>query len=151
MKKQQNAISNVESAVFCFKEGFACSQALVSIYGVPLGLECKNALKISWVFRGGMAHMGETCGAVAGALMVIGLKYGNIEVDDEKAKEMTNKLAREFADKFKALNGSILCRELLGCDISTPEGMKLAKERRLFETACPDFVQSAAEIIEEIV
>jgi C_GCAxxG_C_C family probable redox protein len=144
-------MSNVDSAVFCFKEGFACSQALVSIYGVPLGLDRKNALKISGVFRGGMAHMGETCGAVTGAFMVIGLKYGNIEVDDEKAKEMTNKLAREFVDKFKALNGSILCRELIGCDISTPEGMKLAKERRLFETVCPNFVRSAAEIIEEVV
>jgi C_GCAxxG_C_C family probable redox protein len=130
---------------------FACSQALVSTYGVPLGLDRKNALRISGVFRGGMAHMGGTCGAVTGAFMVIGLKYGNIEVNDEKAKEMTTKLAREFADKFKTLNGSILCRELLGCDISTPEGMKIAKERRLFETVCPNFVQSAAEIIEEVV
>jgi C_GCAxxG_C_C family probable redox protein len=133
-------MSNVDSAVSCFKEGFACSQALISIYGVTLGLDRKIALKISGGFRGGMAHMGETCGAATGAFMIIGLKYGNIEVDDEEAKEKTNKLIREFTEKFKFLYGSILCRELLGCDISTPEGMQLAKQRRLFETVCLNFV-----------
>ncbi|MFX0163142.1 MAG: C-GCAxxG-C-C family protein [Candidatus Hodarchaeota archaeon] len=142
-------MSRVEQAVSCFKEGFSCSQALLSTYGVEFGLDRETALKVSGAFGGGMGRMGETCGAVTGAFMVIGLKYGNTRVDDRQAKEKTYSLVKEFVDKFKSRNGSIVCRELLGCDISTPEGMEIAKEKNLFATLCPKLVSDAAEIIEQ--
>lgn len=142
-------MSRVEQAVSCFKEGFSCSQALLSIYGVEFGLDRETALKVSGAFGGGMGRMGETCGAVTGAFMVIGLKYGNTRVDDRQAKEKTYSLVKEFVEKFKSRNGSIACRELLGCDISTPEGMEIAKEKNLFATLCPKLVSDAAEIIEQ--
>jgi len=53
--------------------------------------------------------------------------------------------------KFKTRNGSIVCRELLGYDISTPKGKQLAEEKQLFATLCPKYVQDAADIIEEIL
>lgn len=142
-------MSRVEQAVSCFKEGFSCSQALLSTYGVEFGLDRETALKVSGAFGGGMGRMGETCGAVTGAFMVIGLKYGNTRVDDRQAKEKTYSLVKEFVEKFKSRNGSIACRELLGCDISTPEGMEIAKEKNLFATLCPKLVSDAAEIIEQ--
>ena len=144
-------MNRVERAVSCFKEGFSCSQAMLSTYGPQLGLNHELALKVSGAFGGGMARMGETCGAVTGAFMVIGLKYGKTKVEDEQAKERAYSLVREFVDRFKSRNGSIVCRELLGCDISTPEGSDLAKEKNLFATLCPKFVQDAAEIIEQIL
>lgn len=144
-------MDRVERAVSCFKEGFSCSQAILSSYGEQFGLNRELALKVSGAFGGGMARMGETCGAVTGAFMVIGLKYGKTKVEDEQAKERAYSLVREFVDRFKSRNGSIVCRELLGCDISTPEGSDLAKEKNLFATLCPKFVQDAAEIIEQIL
>jgi len=144
-------MDRVERAVSCFKEGFTCSQALLSTYGPQLGLNHELALKVSVAFGGGMARMGETCGAVTGAFMVIGLKYGKTKFEDEQAKEKTYSLVKEFVDRFKSRNGSIVCRELLGYDISTPEGMKLIKEKKLTTTLCPKFVQDAAEIIEQIL
>ena len=144
-------MNRVERAVSCFKEGFSCSQAMLSSYGEQFGLNRELALKVSGAFGGGMARMGETCGAVTGAFMVIGLKYGNARVEDKQAKERAYSLVREFVDRFKSRNGSIVCRELLGCDISTPEGRDLAKEKNLFATLCPKFVQDAAEIIEQIL
>jgi C_GCAxxG_C_C family probable redox protein len=144
-------MNRVERAVSCFKEGFSCSQALLSNYGEQFGLSREIALKVSGAFGGGMGRMGETCGAVTGAFMVIGLKYGKTRVEDEQTKEKAYSLVKEFVDKFKFRNGSIICRELLGCDISTPEGMKLAKEKKLITTLCPKFVQDAAEIIEQIL
>lgn len=144
-------MDRVEHAVSCFKEGFSCSQALFSTYGEQLGLNREIALKVSGAFGGGMAHMGETCGAVSGAFMVIGLKHGKTKIEDKQAKEKTYSLVKEFVDRFKSRNGSIVCRELLGCDISTPEGMKLVKEKKLTTTLCPKFVQDAAEIIEQIL
>lgn len=144
-------MDKVERAVSCFKEGFSCSQALLSTYGAQFGLNREMALKVSGSFGGGMGRMGETCGAVTGAFMVIGLKYGKTRVEDEQTKEKAYSLVKEFVDKFKSRNGSIICRELLGCDISTPEGMKLAKEKNLITTLCPKLVQDAAEIIEQIL
>ena len=144
-------MNRVERAVSCFKEGFSCSQAILSSYGEQFGLNREIALKVSGTFGGGMARMGETCGAVTGAFMAIGLKYGNARVEDKQAKERAYSLVREFVDRFKSRNGSIVCRELLGYDISTPEGMKLVKEKKLTTTLCPKFVQDAAEIIEQIL
>lgn len=144
-------MNKTEFAVSCFKEGFSCSQAVFSIYSTQFGLDREVALKISGAFGGGMGRMGETCGAVTGAFMLIGLKYGKTRVEDEQTKEKTYSFVKKFVDKFKSHNGSIVCKELLDCDISTPEGMKLAKEKELFTTLCPKLVQDAAEIIEQIL
>jgi C_GCAxxG_C_C family probable redox protein len=144
MKRSRRAVS-------CFKDGFSCSQALLSTYGDQFGLNQELALKVSGAFGGGMGRMGETCGAVTGALMVIGLKYGKTRADDEQTKEKAYALVKKFVKKFKTRNGSIVCRQLLGCDISTPKGKQLAEEKRLFATRCPKYVQDAADIIEEIL
>jgi len=144
-------MNKIKQAVSCFNKGFSCSQAILSTYGQELGMDRKTALKVSGAFGGGMARMAETCGAVTGAFMVIGLKYGKTKVNDEKAKDKTYDFVKEFVSRFKARNNSIICKELLGCDISTDEGVKEFKDKRLITTLCPKFVQDAAEIIEEML
>lgn len=144
-------MNRIDSAVSCFKEGFSCSQAVLSAYSDLFDLNRELALKISQPFGGGMAHMGEMCGAVTGAFLVIGLKYGRVKAEDIEAKEKTYELVQEFVKRFKSRHGSINCTELLGFDLGTPEGMKLAEEKELFENVCPKFVQNAAEIIEQIL
>ncbi len=98
-----------------------------------------------------MGRMGETCGAVTGAFMVIGLRYGNVRAEDSQIKEKAYSLVREFVDQFQSRNETIGCRELLGCELSTPEGRELAREKNLFATICPKLVQDAAEIVEQIL
>lgn len=144
-------MSKVQHAIAVFKEGYSCSQAILSTYGVQLGLERELALKIASAFGGGMGRMGKTCGAVTGALMVIGLKHGLIEMPDQKAKEATYVKVREFMKRFIARNGSVECKVLLGCDLSTPEGIGYAREKNLFLTICPALVQHAAEILEDLI
>ncbi len=144
-------MKGVERAISSFKEGFNCAQAIFSTYGEQLGLNREISLKVSGAFGGGMGRMGEVCGAVTGAFMVIGLKYGKTKAEDEETKEKCYSLVKEFVYKFKERNGSILCRELLGYDINTPEGLELIKRENLFSTRCPKFVQDSAEIIEEIL
>ncbi len=143
-------VSNVEKAVEVFKEGFSCSQAVFGAYCEQFGLDKKQAYKISSGFGGGM-HLDQTCGAVTGAFMVIGLKYGRTRADDVEAKMKTAKMVAEFAKKFKARHGSISCTALIGCNISTPEGFEEAKKKDLFKQLCPEFVKSAAEILEEML
>jgi C_GCAxxG_C_C family probable redox protein len=144
-------MNRAEKAVSCFKEGFSCAPAVLSAYASEFGLDNETALKIATGFGAGMGRMCETCGAVTGAFMVIGLKYGKSKADDSQAREKTYELVREFASRFKARNGSIVCKELLGCDLGTPEGMKLAKETGVTATLCPKLVQDAVEILEEIL
>jgi C_GCAxxG_C_C family probable redox protein len=144
-------MNKTDRALTYFKEGFNCSQSVFSAYAVDMGVNCDVALKVAQAFGGGMGQMGETCGAVTGAFMVIGLKYGRTRTDDDEAKRKTYALVKELAGKFKARNGTIMCRELLGCDIGTPEGQRIAKNKDLFSTVCPGFVQDAVEILEEIL
>jgi C_GCAxxG_C_C family probable redox protein len=144
-------MSRVDDAVSCFRDGFMCSQAVLLAYAGQFGVDRESALRISAAFGGGMGRMGEICGAVTGAFMVIGLKYGRVVVQDTKSHEKTNRLVKEFVGKFKSVNGSIVCRELLGCDLNTPDGLKTFVDKRLRDTLCAKFVQDAAEIVEQLL
>ena len=95
-----------------------------------------------------MARTGATCGAVTGALMVIGLHHAKTHKDDDDSRERAYALAQEFMDAFRERNRSLLCKELLGVDVSTPEGMRTVREKDLFRTVCPRFVGGAAERLE---
>ena len=144
-------MNKVDQAVSYFKNGNTCSQAVFSTYATEFGVDEAIALKIACPFGGGMSRMGKTCGAVTGAFMVLGLKYGRINVEDELAREKTYNLVIEFVNRFKSRNNTIECEELIGCSIDTPEKLEIAKEKGIFENICPQFVKDAAEILEEIL
>ena len=139
-----------EQAVERFGKGFNCSQAVLSSYSEQFGLDCEKAFKVATGFGGGM-RMGSTCGAVSGAFMVLGLKYGNTTAEDKEGKANTYKKVEEYTKRFKARNDSVMCRELLGCDLTTPEGMKEAQDKGLFSSICPGMVREAVEILEEMM
>lgn len=140
----------VEAAVASFREGFSCSQAILSAYGEEFGLPRATALRAGAALGAGMGRQGEVCGAVSGALIVIGLRHGNTAVD-KAAKEKNYLLARDLGDRFRSRNGALRCGELLGCDLATAEGAEAARQRRLFTEVCPRFVRDAAEILEELL
>lgn len=142
-------MSHADIALACFREGFNCAQAVLAAFAPELGLEREVALRVAGAFGGGMGRMGQTCGAVSGALMVLGLKHGQASAADRPAKEHTYALVREFCAQFEARHGSTLCRELLGYHIGTPEGRQAIKEKGLHDSLCPRFVCDAAEIIEQ--
>ncbi len=150
MKKSSS--DRIDNALTYFKEGFNCSQAVFAAFADQFGLDRKAALKISEGFGGGMGRMGLTCGAVTGAIMVIGLKHGGTKPDDKDVKQETYGLVRELIKRFKERNcAAIECRELLKCDMSTPEGFEQAKKRDVHNTICPKFVADAAIILEDIL
>ena len=139
-----------ECSIQCFRNGFNCAQAVFSTYSSDLGLDEETALRIAGGFGAGMGYIGETCGAVTGAIMLIGLKHGKVKSEDDAARERTYALVQEFARKFIELNGSVKCKELLEYDISNPSELEIVRENKLFETICPKLVKDASEIIEEL-
>ena len=140
-----------EKAVALFEEGFACSQSILASHCEEYGLDSKVAIKLADPFGAGMRGQSETCGAVTGALMVIGLKHGRTRADDLLAKDKAAEVTREFVKRFKERHGTIVCKELLGHDISIPEQHDIAEELGYFKTKCPNFVRSAAEILGQIL
>lgn len=128
-------------------QSFSCSQSVFSSFAEELGLDEDTALKLSSGFGGGMGTA-ETCGAVTGAYMVIGMKYGHTTAD-LLAKNNTKELILKFNQHFKKKHGSLICKELLGCDISTDDGRVKAKEKDAFNQFCPKFVATACEILEK--
>lgn len=134
-----------------FLDGYLCSQSILMTFAPLFDLELDTAAKIGAPFGGGVARRGETCGAVNGAFMVLGLKYGHVSAVDQESKEATYHGVQEFIAQFQDRNGSIICSELLDCDISTPEGLQSAYDAQFFNTRCPKFVSDAAEILSQIL
>lgn len=145
-------MSRIEKVVSRFKDKFNCAQSILSSYSTQYGLDNDTALKLATGFGGGIAKFGRTCGAVSGAIMVIGLKYGMGLNDGTEMREKTYQVIRKFSDQFQEINGSVICRELLlGCDINTPEGMDYYNQNEFFEKKCLQYVKNVAEILEEIL
>ena len=143
-------MSKVSDAVDLFEKGCVCSQAILAVYGEPLGLDRTQAMRIASGFAGGMC-MAETCGAVTGAMMVLGLRHCEGDCTTGSDRATTYAAVREFISRFKMRNGSVTCKGLLGCDISTTEGAEAAREQDLYKTTCPKLVEDAAVILEEML
>jgi C_GCAxxG_C_C family probable redox protein len=145
-------MENSKKAVECFNSGFNCSQAVFYAFAEELGIENEKALKIASSFGGGMAKMGDTCGAVTGAFMALGMKYGRVIADDLEARDKNYCKVLEFVDEFKSRNKSIVCRELLGFDLNkTAEKAAFIEKHPGYVSPCPKLVEDAAEILERIL
>ena len=139
----------VNVALGRFDQGYSCSQAVFSALAERRGVDTGLALRVAAAFGGGMARTAATCGCVTGALMAIGLAQQDVSPEGNRdAKDRTREIAAEFMSEFARRNGSTVCRDLLGCDISTPEGLEQARRDELFQSRCRDLVRSAVELAE---
>lgn len=140
----------VEYAVRRFKSSMNCSQAVLETFAPAIGISVEMARKISAPFAGGMA-IGAECGAVTGALMVIGMRYGKTTDRDMKADEQTFAKSTEFFTEFQARHGHMVCSRPLETDTGTAEGLEKAKLQGHFTHRCPHFVASSVKILEDIL
>lgn len=143
-------MTKCEAALDLFAGRFNCAQAILGAYGPAEGLSLDDCLRVAAPFGGGIGRMGEICGVVNGALMVLGLRHGREAATDAVAKAALYERVRLFVAGFKARNQSIVCRDLLGCDISTPDGWQEVQARRKNQTVCPGFIRDAAELLDAV-
>lgn len=133
-----------------FLNGNGCSQAVLTQFCEQLGMDQLTALKISSGFPAGM-QMAGICGAVTGAFMVLGLKFADQESCRSTGRKEVYEAVAQFTRRFKQRHGTLDCMELLGCNIITPEGKEIADQENLFKTVCPQFVENATIILQEII
>ena len=138
-------------AVASFKGGFSCTQALLSSFSEELGMDRETACKVASGFGGGVGRTGNICGAVSGAILVIGLKYGKAIPENCAERDRTYELVQEFVREYTALHGSVNCTELLGYDLSNPEAYAEAQEKRVAAQKCPKLVEDAVLVLEKII
>jgi len=138
-----------EKAVAYFLGGYNCAQSvLLAMFEHWNG---KNDLipKIATAFGGGMGRCGSVCGAVTGGIMAVGMRFGTNEPSLEKRTE-AYELAQRFFRRFEKQNGTVLCRELIGYDLSDPKQLEEARERDVFEEKCTVFISKALEALLEL-
>jgi C_GCAxxG_C_C family probable redox protein len=140
-----------DDALASFNQGITCSSAVFSTFCHELGLDEKMAKKIGCGFGAGVSRTGNICGAVSGAIMVIGLKYGKAEQGEDAATEKTRALTRQFIQEFTRKNGSVNCTELLGHNLNNQDEYDAAAKAKMFRTKCPECVRDAADILEKIL
>ena len=143
--------TRADEAAEIFRSGYSCSQAVCLAFADDFGIDRPAALKLSCALGGGMAHTGNTCGAVSGPLMVIGMKYGRAALDDLASKERSYELAQKFIREFMRRHHSVNCTELIGHNLSDPKELATAREKNVFRTTCTKFVSDAGEILETML
>lgn len=146
--------ARAEIARALFLEGYGCTQSVLLAFSDLTGLDRNTAARLGSSFGGGMGRMREVCGAVSGALMVLGLICGYSDPTDKQGKNAHYALVRDFAARYKAANGadSIICREILAGVPHTDGG--IAEERTADyykKRPCPELCALAARITQEMV
>ena len=143
MKKTQKAIN-------AFRNGYNCSQSVLSVYADEFKIDRTLSMEISSGFGAGMGRLQETCGAVTGAFMVIGIYNNKKYSGAEKGKEESVRMIQQFNKEFEKIHGSNKCHELLNCDLKTAEGQHYFASHKLSEKVCEKCVAAAVEIIEKL-
>ena len=144
-------MERIEVAAGMFKDGFNCAQSILGAFGPDLGIEREVALRMGSPLGGGLSRTGGLCGAAMGALLVLGLRHGHTEIEDDDQIELCRAEAQEFLRRFGGKQGGTTCPEILTADLSRPGEVDRAKDQGLFDEKCPFAVRDAAEILVELL
>ena len=142
-------MNKVNEVIERFEQGFNCSQAIVAAYCEELGLDKNIGIKLACPFGAGMGRLGETCGAVSGAYILIGLKYSTYTAD-KTARNKTYEIVREFTRRFEERNKTVVCRKPTGVDFMSRDNNK-AKVMEIRNTVCAKALRDTVEIIEDLL
>ncbi|MDA3906305.1 MAG: C-GCAxxG-C-C family protein [Bacteroidales bacterium] len=138
-------------AINSFKSGSNCAQSVLSAYTDSLNVDTNLLLNISSGFSAGMGRLQETCGAVTGAFMVIGLANGRKKYDNARLKQESMTMIQEFTKEFVQENGTLNCKTLIKCDLNTEEGQDFFERNNLGETICEECISDSINIINKLI
>jgi C_GCAxxG_C_C family probable redox protein len=144
-------MARAENAADAMRSGFNCAQSIIKAYAAELSVEEDAVVRMAASFGGGLGRNGYVCGAVSGAAMVIGARFGNADAADTAARDRTYSAISDLLEKFQREHHTVLCRELISFEINTPEGYTRAREADVFQNRCPLFLRSVGKILDEIL
>ncbi|KAF0233579.1 MAG: hypothetical protein FD177_1539 [Desulfovibrionaceae bacterium] len=127
-----------------FLSHWNCTQAVLESLSGHAGMDAEALTRITTPFAAGMWN-GLTCGAVTGAMMALGMRFGRASDGDGKATDVTKVKMRELAAAMRAQFGNLDCSALLGADMATDAGVSQAAGKGLFKSKCPLLVEAAVK------
>ncbi len=139
-------MKRINEALRLFKTECNCAQSVLLAFVEDLDINKETAKKVSSPFGGGIGRSGMICGAVSGALMVLGIKYG-----DKLSKDNMYKQTREFLNMFKQEYGQIDCKLLTGFDLSIPEQSAEAGKQNIADNLCSNYIKKSVMMLERIL
>ena len=146
------SMDHAELARNLFRMGYNCAQAVFCAFAEDMGLDLDTAARLSSSFGGGLGRLRELCGALSGAELALGLLRGYADVEDPALKSAHYARVRELAERFRAQEGTILCRELLKDVKTTPGGEPEPRTPEFYAARpCLRLVGEAAAILEEML
>lgn len=152
--ERENEMSEyTKRAAELFRQGFNCSQSVFAAFCDEFGMDEKTALRVSAGLGGGVGRLREVCGALTGAAMAVGIKFGATEAGDVRAKAETYEKVQEIAAELKKKHSSVICRELLGLPAGEPAQPKPSERGPAFyaNRPCARLVEDAAAAAEKIL
>lgn len=151
MKDKIDVETRVELARKLFNSGYNCSQSVFMAYSEVYGIDKNFAARLAAPLGGGMGRLREVCGAVSGAFLVAGQEFSAENPEDRDAKTKNYAVVQELAEEFKKINGSIICRQLLG--LAPDEKESHVPSERTAEyykrRPCAEYVAIAARVVGE--
>lgn len=139
-----------ERAKDLFLSGYNCAQSVLLTFADDLKFSKELAQKMAAGFGGGMGKTQETCGAVTGAIMVLGMLKGEEVNNNEELKTTAYGAVQDLTREFVAAYKTTKCRDIIGCDLNTPEGAEKFKEEKIMEKLCAPCVEKAVQIVENL-
>ena len=145
-------MTHAEQAQALFMQGYNCAQAVFAAFCDETGLTQQQALKLASGFGGGVGGMREVCGAVSGLTLTLSAIYGYDAPDDRAAKLALYHGVQEAAERYRAENGSIICRELLGLSQDVKNVDPAPRTQEYYKKRpCPELVAMAAQIADDYI
>ncbi len=150
LEEQLEKSPHARKAMGYFRDGYNCSQSIVLAFSEEMGLDEKSLLRLSSSFGGGMGRLREVCGSVSGMFMVTGYLFGYDDPKDYETKKELYGRIQELAGKFTHINGSIVCRDLLGLSKGPDEPVPEKRTEAYYsKRPCPKIIGISAMILEE--
>ncbi|MCP4666537.1 MAG: C_GCAxxG_C_C family protein [Deltaproteobacteria bacterium] len=132
--------------------GLNCSQAILTAFGEHFGMDAESAKMLGRPWGGGMGHLAGTCGYLTGAILVLAQAYNHH--DEGRARKEVFQAVRKLFSRFEKGRGATSCKELLGADMSTEEGLMKIQQGQLVKKICSGdggIGRDVAEILEELL
>jgi C_GCAxxG_C_C family probable redox protein len=139
-----------DKAIANFRSGLNCAQSVLTAYTDEMQFDKNLSLSMACGFGGGMGRLQETCGAVTGAFMVMGIFNSRKFADNKERKEKTYTMVQEFSKRFQEKYGTMDCLTLLNCDLKTKEGHQYWQDNNLSEKVCEKCIVDAVQILDEL-
>jgi C_GCAxxG_C_C family probable redox protein len=141
----------VNRAVQYAEKGFLCSEAVLLALSETQNITSKIIPRIATGFGAGISRHGEVCGALSGAVMGLGLRFGRSQVSETSQDTSPYQFGQTMVNLFASRAGHVRCRDILDLDIASDEGRKKYREQNLWESKCRELIRIATELAYDLL